>query len=280
MNPTGVITNYEEAMQIVAQIRERRIPGVVGMAPHRQEYYRGQLSDDWHLRTSLVRNITDPNLLKQKEKEILEAFQLKMKETGQLSKLYLHGNPQGFQNDWAIMCQAQHYGIPTRLLDWTIKPEVALYFAVDNAALDAFPGQFWVSYLPDEFILVDGGPDRQYYHINPADIDKTIMINPSFYWDDNWSNLTAEVRRARQHGKFTLQPFELAVKGLDEQDKFTQDYNSDPGLIIEKYVIPAQHKAQLRLDLLSKGFTGEYLYAKDDAEINQVRDFCRGLLIS
>jgi len=209
MKVTGVITTLEEANKIIDGIRERRIPGIMGMAPFRQEYYRGQLSDEWHVKPNIARPFTTAAEIQDAETKIMAAFQDEIKASGQLQKVFLHNEPIAHQNEWAWVCQAQHYRVPTRLLDWTLRPEVALYFAVDTKEFDKVDGQFWVIYVPDENLLTDGGEGSNYYHRHISDVNDMIFINPSFYYEQGWETAIAEVRRGRQHGKFSLQPSAL-----------------------------------------------------------------------
>jgi hypothetical protein len=47
-------------------------------------------------------------------------------------------------NSWDYLCAMQHYGVSTRLLDWSERLDVALYFAVSShQTIDAFNSDEW-----------------------------------------------------------------------------------------------------------------------------------------
>lgn len=110
--------------------------------------FRGQRDAQWSLKTSLDRTREvwkiDPQ---QWEKYLYHNFRRRLGEiVGQ------HPMPTLPLDTLALM---QHYGIPTRLLDWTRSPFVAAYFAIENAIFepskdDLSPqyASIWAVHLP------------------------------------------------------------------------------------------------------------------------------------
>jgi FRG domain len=87
----------------------------------RSDYaFRGQASAQGGLTTSLMRLGGD---YAQLEGHLLRNF-----------RKYAYRNAVAEDNLWNWLALAQHHGLPTRLLDWTYSPLVALHFATEDTA--------------------------------------------------------------------------------------------------------------------------------------------------
>ncbi|MDH5609400.1 MAG: FRG domain-containing protein [Cyclobacteriaceae bacterium] len=116
---------------------------------YRSQYaYRGQSSVAYDLQTSLMRLGGNYAEL---ERHIIRNF-----------KKYSYKDIIDDDTIWHWLSIAQHHGLPTRLLDWTFSPYIALHFATSNTELYDEDAVIWsVNYssvhaeLPAAFRLVN-----------------------------------------------------------------------------------------------------------------------------
>lgn len=98
--------------------------------------FRGQSDSTYNLLPGIARpNYFRENILKYEE-EILNEF--KRRSPPFLRKTL------NLKSDWDWLALAQHYKLPTRLLDWTENPLVALYFAFESQKKEKTYRSVWI----------------------------------------------------------------------------------------------------------------------------------------
>jgi len=146
---------YESSLGSWSDFTSHRLLDLIDPPPESDLLFRGQSNEKWGLVPSLLRAI---GAATSKEPErALALEELAREEFAAQAHLFLPSAVLTSNTSrvrwWTVM---QHYGAPTRMLDWTFSPYVAAYMACksnfdNNGAIWALNVQCKDFHMPDEF---------------------------------------------------------------------------------------------------------------------------------
>ncbi len=201
--------------------------------------YRGQ-SDNWPLIPSIGRFDMEERFqtMIQLEQHILEKFKSE-------ASLLIEKEPSS-DIEWLIL--GQHYGLPTRLLDWTTNPLKALFFAcIGNYENDGF-----VYELKPRFML--SSTEIQSYDLNSSGFNA-------------FSPKINNQRLSLQEGCFTIYPLNQVLDKFKEvsKDNFKQEIH-----YINQIIIPAEQKKPILNELNMLGVNHKTVFSGLDGVCQKI----------
>ncbi len=137
---------------------------------------------------------------KKSANELLDIEDLMFEEFAKRCQPFLGFEPE---NDWDYLATAQHFGLPTRLLDWTENPLVALWFVVSNGTIEGDEGVLWVFDVDEENLVVD-------FEVDPFEIKGTKVFDP-YHFNRRITSQSGwfSVHQLKENSKKSFVPLEL-----------------------------------------------------------------------
>jgi len=251
------IYSYKEYKDWVKGIREQI--SIVALMP----LFRGHALESYELLPTICRDKTKSSpIIQSYENSLLSNFKQSIKD-GYIGSTLVH-LPHGeatFLKDWFCLYQMRHLEIPSRLMDWSMDENIALYFAIENTKHHDSDGHVWLypssvmnyeNLSPPEFkeklqeayqsFSANKERQKELDKMDPSNPDKISLLH-NYYKLLDIEKQIAERRKLRQYGKFTINPNDLIQTPLDQ---------TILGQLMRKCTIDGESKEQILKDLLAE----------------------------
>lgn len=214
-------------------------------------WWRGHAIESWKIMAGAFR----PSRQSGKYNEYALISHFKTRALGMLG----HRPRPTSEIEWLFL--AQHYGLPTRLLDWTENPLVALFFALGQDAggatnadaclwamspsqlnlslsCPAKPGEAQLGLVGSDERVVQAMAKQAFGYKNEA-IKGFLSFDPSLLPKAlAIESPEMDARIVAQSGRFTLHGCDRSLESLSESGKY-----------LRKFIIPGSEKSKLRQKL-------------------------------
>ncbi|WP_010325189.1 FRG domain-containing protein [Marinobacterium stanieri] len=200
-----------------------------------QWFYRGHSDKDYKLVPSLYRLSSVKKEAfsdwPQLESYLIESFKREALQ-------HLDKEPSTDQ-DWLVL--AQHHRLPTRLLDWTISPLIALYFAVENEF--DIDGDVWALGIHS---FNNCHPVGSLFSQRVGLHDSGLIVYPN----------QIDKRVINQSGVFTEHQNETPLNDSDEYNDL---------IIFKRFRVPSCRKKDIKYQLYEMGIHESFIYPSLDS---------------